>query len=106
MRLKTFFVAALLLISIAPPARAEATLAEEPAVADAIRIFDKWIGQHIANRGVPGLSIAVVYDQEIVWAQGYGFANLEEKIPATPSTVYRIGSITKLFTATAILQLP
>jgi CubicO group peptidase (beta-lactamase class C family) len=105
MRWKTVFVAALLLISIAPLVRAGAPLAEEPAVADAIRVFDKWVGQHIANRGVPGLSIAVVYDQEIVWARGYGYSDLEKSAPAIPSTVYRIGSITKLFTSTAIMQL-
>jgi CubicO group peptidase (beta-lactamase class C family) len=83
----------------------EVKLQEHPEVADAIGVFERWIEQHIANRGVPGLSIAVVYDQEIVWSKGYGYSDLETKTPATPSTVYRIGSISKLFTSTAILQL-
>jgi CubicO group peptidase (beta-lactamase class C family) len=105
MRWKTAFVAALLLILTPPIARAEATLSEEPAVAEAIKVFEHWVEQHIAHRGVPGLSIAVVYDQEIVWAEGFGYSDLEEKKAATPATVYRIGSITKLFTSTAIMQL-
>jgi len=105
MRFKTILVSALLAASIPLIARADVTLQEQPEVADAIKVFDMWIEQHIAHRGVPGLSIAIVLDQEIVWAKGYGYSDLEKKIPATPSTVYRIGSITKLFTSTAILQL-
>jgi len=105
MRLKSVFVTALLLISMPLFAGDEVKLQEQPEVADAIRVFDKWVRQHISDRNVPGLSIAIVYDQEIVWAEGYGYSDLEEKVPATPSTVYRIGSITKLFTSTAVLQL-
>ena len=105
MRLKSVFVSALLLTSIAQLVRAEVTLRERPEVADAITVLDMWIEQHVAHRGVPGLSIAVVYDQEIVWAKGYGYSDLETKTPVTPDTVYRIGSITKLFTSTAIMQL-
>ena len=105
MRFKTILVSALLLMSIPQPARAEGKLADQPEVADAIKVFDMWIVQHIAHRGVPGLSIAVVFDKEIVWSKGYGYSDLEERATATPSTVYRIGSITKLFTSTAIMQL-
>ena len=105
MRLKSVFDTALLLISMPLFAGDEVKLQDHPEVADAVTVFEKWVEQHIAHRHVPGLSIAVVYDQEIVWANGYGFSDLETKTPATPATVYRIGSITKLFTSTAILQL-
>jgi CubicO group peptidase (beta-lactamase class C family) len=105
MRLKSVFATVLLLMSMPLAAGDEAKLQEQPEIADAITVFDMWVEQHIAHRGVPGLSIAVVYDQEIVWTKGYGFSDLEKKTPATPSTVYRIGSITKLFTSTAILHL-
>jgi len=105
MRWKSVLATALLLMSISVVARAEVNLQEQPEVADALTVLDMWIQQHVAYRGVPGLSIAVVFDQDIVWAKGYGYSDLENKIPATPSTIYRIGSITKLFTSTAILQL-
>jgi len=105
MRWKPVLATALLLMSISVVARAEVNLQEQPEVADALTVLDMWIQQHVAYRGVPGLSIAVVFDQDIVWAKGYGYSDLENKIPATPSTIYRIGSITKLFTSTAILQL-
>src|SRR5207249_1533361 len=44
-------------------------------------------------------------DQEIVWAKGFGFANPQAKIPATADTVYRVGSVSKLFTDIAVMQL-
>ena len=52
-----------------------------------------------------GLSIAVVRNHDTLAMQGYGRADLEHDVPATAHTVYRIGSITKQFTAVAILQL-
>jgi len=51
------------------------------------------------------MSAAVVYDQEVVWAKGFGYADVEKKVSATPQTIYRIASITKVFTATALMQL-
>jgi CubicO group peptidase (beta-lactamase class C family) len=105
MRFKPILISALLLTSIPALAQTKVTLRERPQVADSLKVLDMWIEQHIAHRDVPGLSIAVIYDQEIVWSKGYGYRDLEEKTPTTPSTVYRIGSITKLFTSTAILQL-
>lgn len=54
---------------------------------------------------VTGLSIALIDNQHIVWAQGFGYADKSNKIAATPETLYRAGSISKLFTATATMQL-
>jgi CubicO group peptidase (beta-lactamase class C family) len=105
MRFKPILASLLLATSAPLLGGSELPVREQPQFADAITVFDLWVEQHIANRDVPGLSIAVVYDQELVWSKAYGFRDLEAEIPATPSTVYRIGSITKLFTSTAILQL-
>ncbi|MCS7364171.1 MAG: serine hydrolase [archaeon GB-1867-035] len=53
----------------------------------------------------PGLSIAIVKDGKLLYAKGFGARNLEENLPATPHTLYGIGSCTKSFTALAIMQL-
>ncbi len=84
---------------------APATLAEQPEVASSLRLLEAWIESNIAYRGVPGLSIAIVHDQDIVWSKGFGYADIDKKVPATPGTVYRIASISKVFTATALMQL-
>jgi CubicO group peptidase (beta-lactamase class C family) len=55
--------------------------------------------------GVPGLSVAVVTSRELRWSSGYGLADLENALPATPATVYRLASVSKTITATAALQL-
>lgn len=54
---------------------------------------------------IVGLSIAMVDDQTVEWAEGFGYADKVKKLKATPETVYRAGSISKLFTATAAMQL-
>src|SRR5438093_11633096 len=68
-------------------------------------VLSAWIEAQVAYRGWPGLSIAVVHDQEILWSRGFGWADLERRAPATADTLYRVASITKTFTATAIMQL-
>jgi CubicO group peptidase (beta-lactamase class C family) len=80
-------------------------LAQNPEVSAALKVLDAWITATIASREQPGLSIGIVYDQDLIWAKGYGFADLSRKTPATPATLYRIASISKLFTSTAIMQL-
>jgi len=70
--------------------------------ADAI---DRYVTSQMQRLHIPGASLAIVRDGHIIKAQGYGFANLELKAPATKKTVYEIGSNTKQFTAAAIMML-
>ncbi len=63
------------------------------------------IEMKMKDRDITGLSIALVDDQKVVWAQGFGYADVANKIPASAETVYRLGSISKVFTAMAIMQL-
>lgn len=68
--------------------------------------YIRWfVQQQMKKYDVTGLSLALVDDQRIVWTEGFGYADKAHKVPATPETLYRAGSITKLFTATSILQL-
>lgn len=76
-----------------------------PKMASSIDFLSAWIESQMAYKGQPGISVGIVYDQELIWAKGFGFADLESKKQATPETIYRIASITKLFTSTAILHL-
>jgi serine beta-lactamase-like protein LACTB len=55
--------------------------------------------------GTPGLSAALVIGETVVWSRGFGWADLEASAPATPASVFRIASISKPITATAVLQL-
>jgi CubicO group peptidase (beta-lactamase class C family)/D-alanyl-D-alanine dipeptidase len=54
---------------------------------------------------VPAVSIALVDDQRIVWAEGFGLADPDGKVPADAGTIYRVGSVSKLFTALAALRM-
>jgi CubicO group peptidase (beta-lactamase class C family) len=54
---------------------------------------------------VPGLALAAVQNGEIVYARGLGVASVETGLPVTPDTLFRIGSITKSLTATAVMRL-
>lgn len=73
-----------------------------PASADRI---DDYVRAVMEKQHIPGLSIAIVDHGKLVRARGYGFANLEQKVPAKAHTVYQIQSITKSFTATGIMLL-
>ncbi len=69
------------------------------------RYISSLIEMQMQNSEVRGLSIALVDDQRVVWAEGFGFADVAGKVAATPQTVYRAGAIADLFTATAAMQL-
>ena len=96
------------ILAAAPPLSAAdpaPPLAQNPEVAAAVEVFDAWADWTAKNRDQPAVSIGIVYDQQLVFAKGYGYADLGRKIPATPATAYRIASISKTFTAHALLQL-
>ncbi len=59
----------------------------------------------VSEQKLPGLAISVSVDNKIVWSEGFGFADLENRVPVTAQTRFRIGSISKLFTAAAAARL-
>lgn len=78
---------------------------ENADLSTAITLLDKWLARKIHSTHQSGLAMGIVHNGELTWGKGYGYANIEEKIPVTLDTRFRIASITKTFTAVAILQL-
>lgn len=72
---------------------------------DAFRLIDSWISAQKDYQNLPSINVAVVKDQETIWSKAYGMANTEGKVAASTNTLYSICSISKLFTAVAIMQL-
>jgi D-alanyl-D-alanine carboxypeptidase len=90
--------------TVAPKAEA-ARVANDPDILGAERLFSAWLEGQIAYRGLPGIAVGVVSDQELVWSKGFGFADIKAKLPMTATTKFRMASNSKLFTAIAIMQL-
>ncbi len=75
---------------------------KKTAVAEA---FDAAMEGFMAARKIPGGALAVVKDRRLVYARGYGWADRDKKLPATPGSLFRIASISKPITAVAVLKL-
>ena len=68
--------------------------------------FDGWLADRMREQHIPGTIVVVVRDGGIIFSKGYGFADIESKKPMNPqSTILRVGSISKLITASAVMQL-
>src|SRR5947207_4545972 len=94
------------LLSLSGPAIAEdRALRENADVAAGVRVFESWLSEQMAYRGLPGVAVGVVHDQDVVWARGFGYADVDRRTPIKPDTIFRMASHTKMFTAAAILQL-
>jgi len=86
---------------------ASAVLAQTPAndrYADARKFADQLAKEWLV-RGIAGLSLTVALDGKIVYSEGFGYADLEERVPAKPTTKFRIGSISKPLTAVGLMEL-
>ena len=88
-----------------PPLLAADGIMRDAAVAAAVTRIAAAVAEDRRQSRLASLAIGVVHDQTLVLAAGFGCANLERGIPATPDTVYRVGSVTKVFEATALMQL-
>ena len=72
---------------------------------EALELIEVWLDAQRDYDRVPGMSVAIINDQDILWSSAFGMANLEDQVKASPSTLYSICSISKLFTAVAIMKL-
>ncbi len=105
---KTKVVALFLLVlwvaSCAPPA-ASPQPTTAPEADDVLAQFEGELEALRQQLKIPGFSAAIVKDQELVWAKGFGYADLENQVEAAPDTPYRLASVTKPIAATLIMQL-
>src|SRR5437773_1782802 len=98
MRRVSLSFAVILLILSAPNARAAERVDPPKKYQAAVQALEEYVAEQVKDKRLPALSIALVDDQHIVWARGFGFADPKAKKAATAETVYRVGSVSKLFT--------
>ena len=99
-----FAVVASLALGTASPAAAQSGGPSDPAEMEAF--LDGVMAASMADNHVPGAVISVVKDGQVFFAKGYGYADLENKIPVDPATtLFRPGSVSKLFVWTAVMQM-
>src|SRR3712207_103999 len=102
------FVAAAVSVLAFVPADAQTapdSVVAEPRYAAAAAALERFITHEMADKRLPALSISLVDDQRVVWARGFGFSHPRDSVRATARTVYRVGSVSKLFTDIGVMQL-
>ena len=97
---KPVFLLAALLVELSLIAHAFAADRANPT-----ELTDSFVASIMAKQRIPGLTLGVVRDGRLLYSKGYGLADVELAFPATSDSVYQIASITKDFTATAIMML-
>ena len=108
MRVRTITSFALLLLSLQSQVQAQSkskNRTPSPVDSQRLRRLERQFEQLRKVLRIPGISAAIVKDQKLLWAKGFGYADLEKRILATPRTLYYIASLTKPFAATALMQL-
>lgn len=80
-------------------------LARVERIKNAMPVIEKMYKDFAEAKHVPGYAYGIVVDGQLLYKGAGGFANLEEKIPATTSSMFRIASMSKSFTSLAILHL-
>jgi CubicO group peptidase (beta-lactamase class C family) len=104
-RLASALLAALWLLP-AVPVRAAAAAAPTMTSQDLQTFYDGMFPYALHRAGIPGGVIVVVKDGKVLFAKGYGYANVAKRTPVNPNlTLFRPGSVSKLFTWTAVMQL-
>lgn len=88
MRTRVLCTWILMMALVLPPlARADA-LTEDPRVASALRLIEVWVETQLAYEAIPGISMGVVHDQDLIWSKGFGHANPDAGLEATPTILF------------------
>lgn len=73
----------------------------DPETQQDISAADEVVQSYVEDHNIPGMSVSVYRDGEIIWSKGYGYLNIEDQVAVDPaSTLFRIGSVSKTYTAT------
>jgi len=96
--IRRLLLLALLALLVGAPATAASLADANAAARDFVRATMK-------ARGIPGLQVAVVRDGRVVFLESHGLANVENRVPVEPTTLFPINSATKAFTGVAVMQL-
>lgn len=96
--MKRIFIIAALVLTLS------ITLSAQDFLNDQINKIDQELESLYQQFSLPGLSAAIVKDGKLIWSKGYGYADMEKKIPASPDTPYRIASLAKPFAAVLVMQ--
>jgi CubicO group peptidase (beta-lactamase class C family) len=92
-------------VALAMALVAAAVAAQAPAPPTWAATLDSLVQREMARTRTPGVSLALVHEGRIVYAQGYGVTNIESGDRVTPATLFRVGSVTKMFTGALLAQL-
>lgn len=104
-RVRTVFPFLLLVLGSTLGVSASVYAKDQPLSSNKRAQVEKAVSAFMTANGAPGVSVAVVQHGQPIWSAGFGMSDLEDFTPATSSTLYRLGSISKPITAVAILQL-
>jgi CubicO group peptidase (beta-lactamase class C family) len=96
---------ALILTAILLPPNSSATVQDGSSDAARIARLETLLESLRQDLKIPAYSAAIVKDQKVIWAKGFGYADVENKIPATEHTAYHLASLTKTFASTILMQL-
>lgn len=95
----------LLSLALAAVFAAPLALAQPPSDSELALKVDAVVAKTLAEPGAAGLSVAVARADKVILAKGYGMADVELSVPAGADSIFRIGSVTKQFTAAAVMRL-
>jgi CubicO group peptidase (beta-lactamase class C family)/D-alanyl-D-alanine dipeptidase len=101
----SFSLALSIALAASSSVRAQDSIAATGQYAGVARALTTFIEHERSAKAIPAISVALVDGQRIVWARGFGWADSSRSLPATANTVYRVGSVSKLFTDIGIMQL-
>src|SRR6266567_890829 len=104
-RTLTYCALAILFLTAAMRAQDQSNIGARKDYVEVAAALQSLIHQEMQDKQLPAFSIALVDGNQIVWAQGFGYQDPDKKIPATAHTVYRVGSVSKLFTDIGIMQM-